>query len=134
MTSVALITTVTFVPTANCSRCTEATVIAETTSGPPSSLTITSAITAPSLTAVTVPGNWLRALSCMNIAPFDCEWRHIPRSSHQRDTTCPARKDPAIADRASCTGSHRLAQHPPDDKQHAERNRQQYDRESQCDA
>src|SRR5436309_4976922 len=47
-------------------------VITDTIWWPPPMSTATSAITPPSLTAVTRPGNWLRALSCMAVLlPWD---------------------------------------------------------------
>jgi hypothetical protein len=64
MTSVALMNTVTGWPSARPRRSAEARVMAETICWPSTS-TVTSAMTAPSSTLVTVPLSWLRALSFM---------------------------------------------------------------------
>src|SRR5580765_5931771 len=63
MTSVALITAVTVAPCERPRFSAAARVIAETISWPPPMSTTTSAMTAPTLTDLTLPWNWLRALS-----------------------------------------------------------------------
>src|SRR4051794_12744936 len=68
MTSVALMTAVTRLPSLMPSDSTDERVIAATISDP-LTLTTTSAITAPSLTLLTVPASWFLALSGM-AAPF----------------------------------------------------------------
>src|SRR5450759_2420742 len=64
MTAVDLITTVRLSPALMSSDSAERRVITDTTSCPATSTTI-SAITAPSTTLLTVPGNWFRALSAI---------------------------------------------------------------------
>src|SRR5512139_1556929 len=70
MTSVDLITAVTFEPFLRPRVFTELMVMTEAISWPPAMRTITSAVTTPFLIRTIVPGSWLRALSCM-VPPSD---------------------------------------------------------------
>src|SRR5690349_2824329 len=63
MTSVALMTATAGRPFLSFSRLADEVLISETIRCPPPMSSTTSLMTAPPLTATTVPGNWLRALS-----------------------------------------------------------------------
>ena len=69
MTSVDLITTMTFQPGASPSFRADSAVMAATTSWPPSTSTATSDMTAPSVTVLTIAGSWFRALILIEDPP-----------------------------------------------------------------
>src|SRR5262245_57658288 len=74
-------TTVTFRPGARPSCRADSAVMAATISWPPSTVVTTSAMTAPSVTLVTVAGSWLRALILMSIDLLAVGvWSGLPRS------------------------------------------------------